>query len=100
MNARDLLHRTLSGQSAPSTPNGPLGVHFCAGMARFTVRQYTTQARLLAESVLRYHERFKSDAVWPPAILPSRAYASTIARDDWPILIPRGGRRTRRASHK
>jgi MtaA/CmuA family methyltransferase len=67
MNPRDLLHRTLSGQSVPRTPNGPLAVHFCAGVAGFTVRQYTTQARLLAESVLRYHDRFKPDAVWVSA---------------------------------
>lgn len=51
----------------PRAPNGPLAVHFCAGVAGFTVRQYTTQARLLAESVLRYYERFKPDAVWVSA---------------------------------
>ena len=67
MNPRELVHRTLLGQSVPRTPTGPLAVHFCAGVAGFTVRQYTSQARLLAESVLRYYERFKPDAVWVSA---------------------------------
>ena len=67
MNGRALVHRALAGQSLPRTPTGPLAVHFCAGVAGFTIRQYTTEARLLAESVLRYYERFRPDAVWVSA---------------------------------
>jgi MtaA/CmuA family methyltransferase len=48
-------------------PTGPLAVHFCAGVAGHSLRQYTTRARLLAESVVRYYERFKPDAVWVSA---------------------------------
>jgi hypothetical protein len=39
-----------------------LAVHFCARVAGYTVRQYTTDAEALAESVLCYYERFKPDA--------------------------------------
>lgn len=39
-------------------------MHFCAGFASYTLRQYTTEARALADAVIRYHERFRPDAVW------------------------------------
>ncbi len=48
----------------PRVPVGPLAVHFCAGLAGYRVRRYTTDAHALAESVIRYYERFKPDAVW------------------------------------
>jgi MtaA/CmuA family methyltransferase len=41
-----------------------LAVHFCARAAGYTLRQYTASARALADSVIRYYERFKPDAVW------------------------------------
>jgi MtaA/CmuA family methyltransferase len=41
-----------------------LAVHFCAGVAGYSLAQYTTDARLLAESVIRYYEKFQPDAVW------------------------------------
>jgi uroporphyrinogen decarboxylase len=54
----------LKGLPVPRVPVGPLAVHFCAGLAGYSLRQYTTDASVLAESVLRYYERFKPDAVW------------------------------------
>ncbi len=65
--SRELVGRALSGQSTPRAPTGPLAVHFCAAVAGHSLRQYTTHARLLAESVVRYYERFKPDAVWVSA---------------------------------
>jgi MtaA/CmuA family methyltransferase len=33
-------------------------------LAGYSIRQYTTDAKVLADSVIRYYERFKPDAVW------------------------------------
>lgn len=62
--SRDLVRNALLGQDTPRIPTGPLAVHFCAGVAGMSVRDYTTDACRLAESVVRYHERFHPDAVW------------------------------------
>ena len=43
---------------------GPLAVHYCAGFSGVSLRAYTTDARTLADCVLRYYERFRPDAVW------------------------------------
>ena len=64
MNSKELVARALQGRDVPRPPVGPLAVHFCAGLAGYTLRQYTTDARALADSVIRYHERFRPDAVW------------------------------------
>jgi uroporphyrinogen decarboxylase len=65
--SRALVHGALAGRSVPRTPVGALAVHYCAAVAGYTVRQYTLQARSLAESVLRYYERFRPDVVWVSA---------------------------------
>jgi uroporphyrinogen-III decarboxylase len=67
MNSKELVCAALMGRATPRVPTGPLAVHFCAGVAGYTLRQYTTEARALAESVIRYYERFKPDAVWVSA---------------------------------
>lgn len=64
LTSRELVCAALAGQPVPRVPNGPLAVHFCAGVAGYTLRQYTTDARTLADSVIRYYERFRPDAVW------------------------------------
>ncbi len=64
MNSKELVAAALTGRATPRVPTGPLAVHFCAGLAGYTLRQYTTDPRVLAESVIRYYERFKPDAVW------------------------------------
>ena len=64
MTSRQLISAALAGQPVPRVPTGPLAVHYCAGIAGCTVRQYTTNARILADSVIRYYERFRPDAVW------------------------------------
>jgi MtaA/CmuA family methyltransferase len=67
MNSRELVQAALNGQTVPRVPTGPLAVHFCAGVAGYSLRRYSTEARVLAESVVRYAERFKPDAVWVSA---------------------------------
>ncbi|MBN8457498.1 MAG: uroporphyrinogen decarboxylase family protein [Verrucomicrobia bacterium] len=67
MNSKQLVSATLKGLPVSRIPTGPLAVHFCAGQAGYTLRQYTTDPRALADSVIRYYERFKPDAVWVSA---------------------------------
>jgi MtaA/CmuA family methyltransferase len=55
------------GWAVPRVPVGPLAVHFCARAAGYALREYTTSARALADSVIRYYERFRPDAVWVSA---------------------------------
>ena len=64
MTSKQLVLAALAGQPVPRVPTGPLAVHFCAGVAGYKLRQYTTDPRSLADSVVRYHDRFKPDAVW------------------------------------
>ncbi len=67
MNSKQLVADALAGKPVPRTPVGPLAVHYCAGLPGCTVRQYSTSPQLLAESVVRYYERFQPDAVWVSA---------------------------------
>jgi len=64
MTPKELVTSALAGLPVPRVPVGPLAVHFCARAAGYTLRQYTTSAQALADSVIRYYERFKPDAVW------------------------------------
>lgn len=65
--SRALLRQTLLGEATPRVATGPLAVHFCARIAGISLRQYSTQAGALADSVIRYYERFRPDAVWVSA---------------------------------
>ena len=67
MNSKQLVGAALAGRPVPRVPVGPLAVHYCARLLGCTVRQYTTSPKLLAESVIRYYERFRPDAVWVSA---------------------------------
>ena len=60
----NLVLAAVRGEPTPRVPTGPLAVHFCAGLAGATLREYSTSASVLADSVLRYHARFRPDAVW------------------------------------
>lgn len=64
MNSKQLVSAALAGLPVPRVPTGPLAVHFCAGLAGHTIRQYTTDAKIMADAVIRYYDRFKPDAVW------------------------------------
>jgi MtaA/CmuA family methyltransferase len=62
--SRQQVCDTLAGRSTDRVVVGPLAVHYCAGFSGVSLRAYTTDARMLAECVLRYYERFRPDAVW------------------------------------
>jgi MtaA/CmuA family methyltransferase len=64
MNSTTLVAATLRGLPVPRVPNGMLAVHSCAEPAGYSLRRYTTDVVAMADSVIRYYERFKPDAVW------------------------------------
>ena len=64
MNSRQLVAAALAGSPIPRVPNGMLAVHSCARPAGYSLRHSRSDARALADSVLRYYERFKPDAIW------------------------------------
>jgi uroporphyrinogen decarboxylase len=64
VNARELVNRALSGLAVPRPAVGPLAVHYCARLAGVSLRDYTLSSGVLADCVIRYHERFQPDAVW------------------------------------
>jgi uroporphyrinogen decarboxylase len=43
---------------------GPLAVHYCAQVAGVSIDKYTSSPVVLADSVIRYWEKFRPDAVW------------------------------------
>ncbi|HOY60240.1 MAG TPA: hypothetical protein PK640_19135, partial [Verrucomicrobiota bacterium] len=50
---RELVFDALRGRPAARIATGPLAVHYCARFAGATLRQYATDARVLAESLVR-----------------------------------------------
>ena len=64
MTSKQLVAAALQGRPVPRTPAGPLAVHFCAQLAGYTLREYSTSSCALADSVLRYYEQYRPDAVW------------------------------------
>lgn len=65
MRPRDshLFLDALAGRSVSRVPVAPLAVHFCARVSGVTLHRYTSDATALADAVIRYHERFRPDAV-------------------------------------
>lgn len=61
---RQNIVNALDGIATSTIATGPLAVHFCAALADVSIRRYTTDAASLADSVIRYYERFEPDAVW------------------------------------
>jgi MtaA/CmuA family methyltransferase len=64
MSSKQLVLRTLRGEDVPRPVAGPLAVHYCAHLAGYSLRQYTSDPQVLAECVVRYYEKFRPDAVW------------------------------------
>jgi uroporphyrinogen decarboxylase len=58
------VRRALRGESVPRIATGPLAVHYCARLAGHSLREYTTDPRVLAECVVRYYEECRPDAIW------------------------------------
>jgi MtaA/CmuA family methyltransferase len=61
--SRQVVQRALAGEPTLRTATGPLAVHYCARLGGVSLRDYTTDARTLADCVVRYYERFHPDAV-------------------------------------
>ncbi len=61
---KEIVQRALKGQETPRFACGPLAVHYCAEMTGVTVEEYTTDARVLSDSIIEYCKRFSPDAVW------------------------------------
>ena len=61
---KELVRRALAGLDVPRPAVGPLAVHYCARFADVTLQEYTTNARAMADSVIKYYEKFRPDAVW------------------------------------
>lgn len=89
MTSKELVMTTLQGKAVPRFPTGPLAVHYCAQLAGYTLRQYSTNPKALAESVLVYYEKFRPDAVWVSADtwVTAEAMGARVraAADDQPI---------------
>ncbi|MCZ7636458.1 MAG: uroporphyrinogen decarboxylase family protein [Verrucomicrobia bacterium] len=64
MTSKQLVAAALRGEPTPRVPTGPLAVHYCARLAGHSLRRYSTDPAALAESVMRYYERFLPDAIW------------------------------------
>jgi MtaA/CmuA family methyltransferase len=64
LTSKQLVAQTIAGRATPRPVAGPLAVHYCAAVAGVSLRQYTSAARVLADCVIQYYERFRPDAVW------------------------------------
>jgi MtaA/CmuA family methyltransferase len=62
--SREMIARALAGLPTPRPATGPLAVHYCAQVCGVSLRQYTTDARTMANCIVRYHDMFRPDAVW------------------------------------
>jgi uroporphyrinogen decarboxylase len=67
MTSKELVARALQGLEVPRVPTGPLAVHSCARLTGISIREYTTNPVALADSVIRYYETFRPDAIWMSA---------------------------------
>lgn len=67
MNPKEIVNRSLLGVKTPRAAVGPLAVHYCARVAGVSLNDYTSDPGRLADCVVRYHERFRPDAVWVSA---------------------------------
>ncbi len=83
LTSKQLVQRALAGQPVHRVPTGPLAVHYCARIAGISIRRYTTDARALADAVVRYYERFRPDAVWLSADtwVSAEAMGATVGAD-------------------
>ena len=64
MTSRELVRRALKGEPTPRPAVGPLAVHCTARLAGVSLREFTLDAGMLADCVVRYHREFQPDAIW------------------------------------
>jgi uroporphyrinogen decarboxylase len=67
LTSKELVSLALRGEPTPRTATGPLAVHYCSQVAGRSIKEYTSNPVVLADSVIRYWERFRPDAVWVSA---------------------------------
>ena len=73
----------LSGQSVRRPAVGPLAVHYCAQLAGVSLAEYTMNADVLADCVLKYHEQFRPDAIW----LSADTWVTAEAMGEAPVAV-------------
>jgi uroporphyrinogen decarboxylase len=64
LSRKELVQRAMAGLDVPRPAVGPLAVHYCARFAGVSLREYSTNAKALADSVLGYYAAFQPDAIW------------------------------------
>jgi uroporphyrinogen decarboxylase len=64
---KEIVRRAFEGRKIPRIACGPLAVHYCAGLSGVSVKEYTTDARVLSDCIIEYYEQFRPDAVWVSA---------------------------------
>jgi len=64
VNSRELVKRVLAGEETPRVPTGPLAVHYTASVFGVPLEDYTLKPHVAADSICRYWEEFRPDAVW------------------------------------
>ncbi len=64
LTSRELVQRALTGDPVPRPATGPLAVHYCARLAGYSLRRYTTDLDAMVASIVRYYEIFRPDAIW------------------------------------
>ncbi len=64
MTSRDIVFNAIRGKNTPRPACGPLAVHFCAADNGVSIEDFTLKPSVLAECIIRYHEKYQPDAVW------------------------------------
>jgi uroporphyrinogen-III decarboxylase len=64
MNSQERVLAALNGAPVDQVATGPLAVHFCARQAGVTIQEYTMDAGVLSDCVIRYYEKYRPDAIW------------------------------------
>ncbi len=64
MTARELVIRAISGRPIPRAAVGPHATFFCAADAGVGLLDFSLNADVQVECLLRYYDRYRPDAVW------------------------------------
>jgi MtaA/CmuA family methyltransferase len=64
MTSRDLVKRAIKSEPALRPACGPLATFFCAADAGISLQEFTLNADVQVDCILRYHEKYRPDAVW------------------------------------
>lgn len=64
MTSRDIVFKALKGDNTHRPACGPLAVHFCARDNGVSIKDFTLNSSVHADCIIRYHEKYKPDAVW------------------------------------